>query len=158
VTWREARAVLDDLWLKPRERLVLIALALRTGSDGRSWPSLARLSADTGYARSTVKLALKSLVRSGHLEVIHRQGRSSVLTLGTRSESDRVPGQISALPGQYAIKTGSDIGPRSKEEVDKKLWAPGTTPSVPAASNGKVNGGGPRPGETWGEYRERGGR
>jgi DNA-binding transcriptional MocR family regulator len=153
MSWQQARSVLDDLWLKPRERLVLIALALRCGSDGRSWPSLARLSADTGYGRSTVLFALQNLVASGHLEVIHRAGRSSVLTIATGPDSGRVPVQIPDPPVQYAAKTRPDTGPRSKEEVDKEVAATGSTALRPiAASNGK------RADESWGEYRERGGR
>ena len=190
MSWQQARSVLDDLWLKPRERLVLVALALRCGSDGRSWPSVARLSADTGYGRSTVLFALQNLVDTGHLEVIHRAGRSSVLTIATGPDSGRVPVQIPDPPVQYAAKTRPDTGPRSKEEVDKEVATPAppenragdaiepgvswvehadgtvtvvrtgpcsTSPPTPPAP-APLNGNGPAPGESWGEYRERGGR
>ena len=117
--------MLDDAGLKSRERFVLVAIALRAGSDGRSWPSVARLSADTGYGRSTVLFALQNLVDTGHLEVIHRAGRSSVLTdpgvcrfcRGTPADTGpRGSAICSQNPSRYRTQ-------RSKEEVDKKYAA-----------------------------------
>ncbi len=59
--WAWSRAV------PPAHKLVLLALAEHADPVGQCWPSIARLTADTGLARSTVVTALNALeeVRAG---------------------------------------------------------------------------------------------
>jgi hypothetical protein len=154
VTWRQARSILDIDGLMPREKFVLVALALRAGSDGRAWPSVACLVADTGYSERSVHYALRALVDGGHLNVIHRQGTSAVRTLGGANIAG-VGVQMLHQPLQKTTKRGANIAPGSVVEELQEVATTGSTAKRPAVAG---NGSGPAPGESWGEYRERGGR
>ena len=164
MTWRQARSILDIDGLMPREKFVLVALALRAGTDGRAWPSVACLVADTGYSERSVQYALHGLVEAGRLDVVHRQGTSAVRTLGGANIAP-VGVQIVHPGVQKTTKRGANIAPGSVVEELQEVAASGSTAMRPAAAgNGNGTGGaavihnGPAPGESWGEYRERGGR
>lgn len=62
----------DESGLGVRERAVLTALIMRADERGRCWPSLSRLAADAGLARSTAAEALNELVRAGWVRRIPR--------------------------------------------------------------------------------------
>lgn len=162
--WDLIRAARDVEGLAPAAKFVLVMLALRAGDDGRAWPSLARIVADTGYGRSTVSVALTELAEAGHLEVIHRPGHANMVTL-THPESGRVTHPESGPTHPESGRTHPESGPRSKPRRDTRSTTTGsTTPWPVVAGNGNTNGtaavihNGPAPGESWGEYRERGGR
>ena len=136
MTWQAARAVLDDAGIKSREKFVLIAIALRAGSDGRAWPSITRVAADTGLSERTVHYALRALVKAKRLTVIHNPGRPSTLTLGC-ADSAGVPLQIPQGGLQYATETPADTAPKEVRKKYKKYAPPAPTPNgAGAASNG----------------------
>lgn len=54
--------------LPPRHRLVLLILAAFAKPDGRCFPGLDRLSARSGYGRTTLCKTLAELVAAGWLE------------------------------------------------------------------------------------------
>jgi DNA-binding MarR family transcriptional regulator len=59
-----------DLELKPRNMLVLLALAYYFNDDEQAaWPSVATLTKHTPYNESAVQYALRSLVKLGHISV-----------------------------------------------------------------------------------------
>lgn len=69
--------VLRRIWsaesgLDTRERAVLTALVMRADERGQCWPSLSRIAADAGLARSTAAEALNELVRAGWVERVPR--------------------------------------------------------------------------------------
>jgi DNA-binding transcriptional MocR family regulator len=59
----------------PIDRLVLLSLANHTNPEGLCWPSLRRISEETGLSRSTVKRAINDLA-SGRFVVRERSGGS----------------------------------------------------------------------------------
>jgi Helix-turn-helix domain len=182
-----------ELWalleveVKPTAKLVLLALAVRAGSEGRAWPTVTRLCADTGLSDRAVRYALDSLVAAGHIVLEHRPGRASVVTVTPAPRADPTPARRAPTPAPRADptpapradpprhdvhpprhlvpKTPAPRAPRSKKELEKEVATTGSTALRPAvAGNGNGDGAaavvhnGPAPGESWGEYRERGGR
>jgi hypothetical protein len=71
--------VAAEIRTDPTAKLVLMMVAYRAGADGRAWPSMATIAADTGLRERAVRHAVHRLAKEGHLEVIHRPGKSSVL-------------------------------------------------------------------------------
>ena len=156
MTGPELRALLD-VQARPAAKLVLLAVALRAGSDGRAWPSVARICADTGLSARGVRYALRALAAAGHLDAEHRPGRSLLVTV-TAAPLAGVPRHLLPVPRHESTESAALGAPRSKKELQKEV-APTAPPENRAVvANGKVNGNGPAPGESWGEYRERGGR
>jgi Helix-turn-helix domain len=157
MTCSRVRALLD-VEARPTAKLVLLALGLRAGSDGRAWPSVARVCADTGLSDSSVRRAIWSLAKAGHLSIDHRPGQSLMVTV-TAVPLTGVPRSITAVPRSLSTKSAVNNGGRSKKEELQEVAPSGSSAVRPAvAGDGNVNGGGPAPGESWGEYRERGGR
>ena len=56
---------------------VFICIALHINEEGRSWPSCALISQETGYARGTVFDCLKSLERMGYLSRVQTSNRET---------------------------------------------------------------------------------
>src|SRR5262245_53324048 len=84
------------LKLQPIEKFVLVALANRMNAEtGRCDPSLARLSEDTGFSRSSIKRALDRLAALKLIDRETRAGERSIYRLTrspqTRSPQNRVP-------------------------------------------------------------------
>jgi hypothetical protein len=127
--------VLDIDGLKPREKLVLLALAARAGTDGRAWPSVPRIAADTGYSERSVQYALRNLVKSKHVNVIHRPGTSSLLMLGGANFAP-LGVQISHPGVQISTKRGADIAPRRERNRSRSASPAPTPPGAGAAANG----------------------
>ena len=63
--------------ISPTEKLVLLALADHANKANQCWPSLRRIEARTGLARSTVAANLNSLEANGFLGRQRSTGRSS---------------------------------------------------------------------------------
>jgi hypothetical protein len=153
VSCPQIRALLD-VEVKPTAKLVLLALALRAGQDGRAWPSIGRLCVDTGLSERAVRYAIQTLAEAGHLSVQHRPGRSLWITV-TAAPLAGVARHVVPVPRHVVPVTAAPRAGRSKKEVDKQeVAATDSTAERPVAANGK----GPVAGESWGEYRERGGR
>lgn len=147
----QIRALLD-VQAKSNAKHVLLALALRAGSDGRAWPSITRLCVDTGLSNASVRRALQSLAQHGHIGVDHRPGRSLMVTVTALTLSGPVR-SVTARPRSISTKSALNNGGRSKKEELQEVATSGSSAERPA-----VAGNGKRPGESWGEYRERGGR
>jgi DNA-binding transcriptional MocR family regulator len=124
VSWQAARAALG-LDVPPAAKLVYIALALRAGGDGRAWPSVGRLMADTGYSRATVHRALSRLAGDGLIEVVHRHGSSSIRSVGGLT--------VRPTPITGETPPVSLVRPRSSKEVNQEV-----APSRPVAPDGAV--------------------
>jgi DNA-binding MarR family transcriptional regulator len=69
------QALVRGAHLRASEKSVLYALGSRHGLDGRVYPSLGTLAADTGCSESTVKRAICSLTEGGFIAV-KRGGRT----------------------------------------------------------------------------------
>ena len=54
----------------PRDRFVLSNLADRANEQSEAWPSVARISSDTGLSERAVQKALRSLREAGHISVV----------------------------------------------------------------------------------------
>lgn len=67
--------------LKGAPLSVLLALALRANKKGSCFPSIDRLTEDTGYSRSSVCKALNQLEEAGFVERIRRQRQSTLYVL-----------------------------------------------------------------------------
>ena len=100
---------------KPRDRLVLGALAGRADAQGRCWPSLEDIARRSGLGVRAVRYALRSLEAAGLLDVQVRRGRSlsnlyriRLEVLQAAAASQRAPDVSTALPIQ-PDKTGTDL-------------------------------------------------
>lgn len=60
----------------PAEQSVLLALAGYADKDGLAWPSIATLAKGARLGESTVRKALRTLERVGHVEAVERGGGS----------------------------------------------------------------------------------
>jgi DNA-binding transcriptional MocR family regulator len=146
MSWQHARAVLDTDGVKPAAKFVLVAIALRAGTDGRAWPSIARISADTGYSRSTVKAAIAALRRTGHLAVIHSPGRPLLMTV-TGSAPGPPTGSAPGPTGSDDAQKRVSSRPQKRKEENKKGATTGSTTTWPAvADNGNGTPVVPKPG------------
>jgi Helix-turn-helix domain len=164
MSWQHARAALDMPGIDPTAKFVLIAVALRAGTDGRAWPSVARICEDTGYGQAAVRAAIKRLAGVGQLEVFHRPGSGWTMALSAP------PGGAVGAPANGAgappgrEKRATRWREKRKEEIMKGATTGSSAlrPAVADNGNGTSPGvvihNGPAPGESWGEYRERGGR
>jgi hypothetical protein len=146
MTWHQSRAVLNIKGMPPSQKLVLLALSLRAGYDGQAWPSVPCLCADTGLSNRTVRRALKALAEGGYIAVHHEPGRGLQMTVIHAPPRPPTAVTVTGPPRSHR--------PRPRSE---------TTKTAVTVTDGSKEGrskevGGPRDGETWGEYRERGGR
>ena len=170
MTWHQARAVLDIEGMVTSQKIVLMALSLRAGNEGRAWPSIARLCADTGLSDRGVRYALDALAEKGYLVVRRQPGRGLNMTLMHTPHDPQarhsVPeaAALSAGPPRHSVPRPRQISTsgaalsagRSNKEEELKYAPTDTSAQRPAGATDITSG--PAPGETWGEYRERGGR
>ena len=119
-------------------KIVLLALVWRARDHGRAWPSVRRLTLDTGLSDRAVRYALQALAQDGYITVQRTPGRGLTMHLGAALGAGP-PRHDMPRPRHLSAKTAARGADRSKKEVETKY-------------------GGPRDGESWGEYRERGGR
>lgn len=166
MTWKAVRQVIDLEGVKPTAKLVLLALAVRCNPEGRAWPSVKRICVDTGLSERAVQYALRSLVADGHIAVEERDGKPAMLTI--RGAVDKSEGGAGDAPqGVQEMREGvqemhqgvHDVHPEVVKEREKKenRAARSSTGRAYGYVNGHVKDG-PAAGESWGEYRERGGR
>lgn len=143
MSWQAARAVLDIDTLNPTAKFVLVVLCLRAGTDGRAWPSLATIGADTGLSERAVRYALRQLQKSGHIDLIHRQGRSSLMSINPGTSCRGTPAPLAPTPAPNDQNPGTSCPQKYKEEI--KEVAP-AVPSDKRTSGAKGNGNGRAPG------------
>ena len=93
------RAAFEVTGVGPTAKFVLIAIANRANSEGRTWPSQAVLAVDTELSRRTVQNAIETLVKAGFVEVIHRNGRPNVYNV--------LPAHLLRIPAHLTTKTGA---------------------------------------------------
>lgn len=67
--------------LSTSEKLVLVNLAFRSGSDGKCWPAVETICAETGLSRRGVQMALAGFKESGLVDRRDRKMQSSVFRL-----------------------------------------------------------------------------
>ena len=91
------RAAFEVTGVGPTAKFVLIAIANRANSEGRTWPSQAVLAVDTELSRRTVQNAIETLVKAGFVEVIHRNGRPNVYNV--------LPAHLLRIPAHLTTKT-----------------------------------------------------
>ena len=138
MTCPEVRGLLA-VEVKPAAKLVLLAFALRAGADGRAWPSVTRLSGDTGLSPRAVRYAIGTLTDAGYITVERRPGRASIVSV-TPAPPARVPLQDVHPPLHLTTKTPAPRAPRSSNEGIKEVATTGSTPPVPAVAwNGNGN-------------------
>jgi hypothetical protein len=146
MSWQAVKAAFElPADVDPTARFVAVALAFRAGADGRAWPSIACLCADTGYGRAAVQRALLRLAKGKHVGVIHKNGTSSTYTLTGISASP--PTGISARPtGISESKKRHPSEARNSKGTDQEQAPSDPAAQRPAvASNGKRRRGDPEP-------------
>lgn len=142
MSWQAARAALDIDSINPTAKFVLVALCLRAGADGRAWPSVATIATDTGLGESTVRRALGQLHKEGQIALIHRPGRSSVMSVTPLAPSG-VPCSLRDPTPLAASKNPA----RSERQKYKEEIKEVAEPASPALRSGSAsNGNGRAPG------------
>ena len=172
MTWQLARAMLD-VPLAPvdvpgpgaggyhrvgatPQRVTLLALALRAGNDGRAWPSVAQLRDDTGLSDRGVRYALRALAAVDILTVKRQPNGSLILTLVMPAPALRLLGITPAPSAAAPSAAAPDDEPAAPDDEPAALGADGRRREEEEKYAALT--GGPVDGESWGEYRERGGR
>jgi len=84
MTFRHARTIQDQPGLPRVQRAVLIAIALRADRYGEAWPSIRRISTDTGYSESWVRQAIKQLAKAAGNRTLQEEA-ILLMALGTTS-------------------------------------------------------------------------
>ena len=119
------RAAFEVVAGGPAAKLVLLALANRANSEGRTWPSVAVIAADTELHVRSIHRAIKVLVDAGLLEVIHRNGRPSVYVV--------LPMTLCHTPLTKTTKTYDTVSPepiRNRSRTAQAASAPVENPSA----------------------------
>lgn len=127
--------VLRRVWsasegLANRDRSVLTALALRAGKDGRCWPSLDRIAADSGVARSTAAKAINELIHLGWLKRIPRPRPKTTLYIVREPDSPAAGRPWSRTP---IVRESDADGPVIEHELPSELPRELITPTGGAA-------------------------
>lgn len=157
------------------QKAVLNSFGMRCNPEAQCWPTVALTAADTQLSERTVQGARHALAVAGHITITARPGRAAIVTVtalvdhensypqGVQSLHPQRRRQVSRgvqplHPGvQVTTKRGAATAPRSKKKNYRKLR--GRTRDRGAVENGHVNvPSAKRDDESWGEYRERGGR
>jgi hypothetical protein len=136
VSWQAARAVLDIDTLNPTAKFVLIVLCLRAGSDGRAWPSVATIVADTGHGERSVRRALGQLHKAGHIDVVHREGRSSLISVNPCHSGRGTPATLAPTPARNDVNPCHSGTQKYKEEIKEVA-----EPASPALRSGSASNG-----------------
>ena len=100
--------------LSAQQKLVLLALADRADERDICFPSVARLSGDTGLDRKTIMRAVASLEQAGIMEVVRSSGagnRYRLVGVEHREDRGKAPTKTSAECGTgTAFGTGAKTG------------------------------------------------
>ena len=122
----------DAVWQLDRGRdfsakMVLLALAWRSDTDGTAWPRIGRMATDTGLGRSTVRRAIGRLSSAGLVEVIHTPGRVSRYRLTPPAAGAVTPPAADAPPARSG-RTPRPQRARNREQVIEHVIEQGPTP------------------------------
>lgn len=83
--WREAvlhGAACDDALNGAALRSVILITCRMYGQRIESWPSVARISRETGMSRRSIQIGISRLLKGGYLERFERPGTSNKYSLG----------------------------------------------------------------------------
>jgi len=145
-------ALVWEIDLPPGEKLVLLALADQANDEGRQcWPAVLTIAKKSGQGERTVRRALDSLEKAGHLTRDHRDGTSTQYhvhpcqngrpaksaplpktpktpaNLAGKTPRNTKPSEAKASSGKRATKFPSNFEPvmsgKTKATVDG--WPPG---------------------------------
>lgn len=118
--------------VRSTEKLVLLSLADRADETHCCYPSISRLVLDTGLNRKTIMIAIKALSGSRRIEVIKRNGASTVYRLVGVGDRHQTSTEIGTGPKSG---TGTKLG---TPPVPKTV--PGPVPNlVPKSTNEPTN-------------------
>lgn len=140
MSWQAVRAAFEVEGLPWVDKLVLVSLAYRAGADGRAWPSIARIVADTRLSERAVYYALRRLQDGGHLRVIPKLGTSSNYFV-TPAPGAPPPLHQVHPPLHQVHPTPAPGAPRSSKGTDQEHATTGLPPLAPAVA--ETNNGGP---------------
>lgn len=77
--------------ITPTQKLVLLSMADRAGENHDCWPSIARLSLDTGLSDRAVQKNIKELVEKGLLRIEERRSKTNkYILVGVAGREDSV--------------------------------------------------------------------
>lgn len=93
----------------PAQKLILLSLADRADENNSCYPSMVRLSEDTGLDRKTVIKAISGLKESGIIYIKRRNGNVNFYQLSTRRTERENSTKNGTSPKTGPVpKTGSD--------------------------------------------------
>jgi len=119
--------------LRAADKLVLVYLAWRQGSNGRSWPSLKTIEDDLGICRRTCLRAIARLCENGCIEKTPGRpgrGRSNRYTVGTRKgthDATFSPEEKGRIPPPFDAQKGRILSP--KKDAPRVLKEQGKEPT-----------------------------
>ena len=128
--------VVWDIDLPPGEKLVLLALADQANDQGtQCWPSVETIAHRSGQGVRTVRRALASLEKAGHLTRKHRDGTSTQYHVhpgqnGSPAKQAPLP-KTTKTPAKLAPKPSGTVNGlsndkpkrvRKPEGVDRQSW------------------------------------
>lgn len=100
--------------LRTAQKLILLSLADRADERHACWPSLARLSLDTGLDPRRVKAAIREMCTAGLLSRAETPGRETAPRAG-RASRHAVPSapaeEAAAVPGTPTVPGASAVPP-----------------------------------------------
>ncbi len=140
MSWQAQAWAWGQTKINGTQKLVLLALANRTGEDHSCWPSIARLSEDTCLSERTVQRALRELETDGYIRGEARKKATSMykllvpgrLVFGgkgdnlSRTEGDRLShnGADGCQSDTYGVSESPNMGdtvtPESKRESTRE--------------------------------------
>ena len=83
---------LDDMGLSPQEFRLYVHIVRRAGKGGACWEAVGNMADHCGMSESSVKRALKVLIKKGMLDKQPRTGETSVFTIQDIEKWDLNPG------------------------------------------------------------------
>ena len=149
--------------LQPNERLIAIALADYADDHGRAFPSLANISAKTGYSRRQTQRLVKQLEKLGYVEILYPAAWNRTPIYQLHPEALARPERITDTPlplppaetidrldrGDDNLTPPHDTGgtkgvtpraPGGDTGVTLNRHEPSPEPSQPSAEDGEGNG------------------
>lgn len=101
-SWTELRELLD-VDLPATERMVLLALRIRSGDNGRCWPSQHRLALDCGLTERSIRTITGRLAARGFISIKphHPDARLKEYTLNSGSSFRQSPEPASAIKRKW---------------------------------------------------------
>lgn len=112
-------AAFDAKKQRPRDRLVLLALADRANEEGICWPAVADIRRRTGLCERAVQMAVSSLQKEGHITV----------------ESGHTGGRTSRTYRVHPVPDSEPVGPIPEKEARRQRMN-AKTPSMTSGPDG----------------------